>query len=107
MFCIQCQKYTKQTFHVCNCVFLCQNCFLDSYVIYNYEYLIYPETCTLCTRPLSDKRRELLKTYIKKVKLFNYEAKSTEECDFLLIPNTEFEIKADIVIKALGFDPED
>tara|TARA_Y100001960_G_C14597219_1_gene788803 strand:- start:82 stop:1035 length:954 start_codon:yes stop_codon:yes gene_type:complete len=27
----------------------------------------------------------------KKVKLFNYEAKSTEECDFLLIPNTEFD----------------
>tara|TARA_B100001029_G_C15004671_1_gene420305 strand:+ start:96 stop:1145 length:1050 start_codon:yes stop_codon:yes gene_type:complete len=27
----------------------------------------------------------------KKVKLFNYEAESTEECDFLLIPNTEFD----------------
>jgi len=27
----------------------------------------------------------------KKVKLFNYEAESTQDCDFLLIPNTEFD----------------
>ena len=60
-----CVFTTKQTFHVCSCGFLCQNCFLDSYIIYNYEYLRYPETCMVCARPLSDKKRETLRTYIK------------------------------------------
>ena len=66
MFCTLCQKYTKDSFQVCNCGTLCQNCFRDQYVIYNYEYLIFPQQCAFCGRQLSHEKREVFKNYIRR-----------------------------------------
>ena len=43
---------------------LCGDCFLDHYVIYNFEFLTYPKRCENCGRELSQFWVEKIKRFV-------------------------------------------